>query len=294
MEIRFTDVTKSFGRTVAIDEVDLEIGDGERVGLVGPNGSGKTTLIRLAIGLIAGEGEVRVGGVDPFEQRPEIASQVAYVPQIAPAFDVLVGRLTDAVCRARQVERRRARQLSERFDFALERHADKPYRDLSGGMKQKLLIALALAGDPQLLVMDEPTASLDASTRATFFETCAEMEESTLILCSHRLEEIRHLVDAIVELQDGRVAQVRSVADFVAASGRVVVECQFQEGATPEEAELQKLGLHRIGDGVWSGIFDWEQKMPTLRTLVDRYGSSIDDLAVDDVTELGGIEADAS
>ena len=286
MRIELTEVSKQFGPTVAVDDVDLAIGDGDRVGLVGPNGSGKTTLIRLMMGLLDGEGEVRVGGVDPFDERGAIACEVAYVPQIAPAFDVQVGRLTDAVCRARGVDRGRAEALTERFGFRLQAHADKPYRDLSGGMKQKLLIGLALAGRPELLVMDEPTASLDAATRAAFFEVCTELEGVTLVLCSHRLEEIRHLVDRIVELEQGRVAAVQPVGDFVAASGRVVIECRFADGASPADDELSALGLKRIGDGVWTGVFDWEDKMPTVRALFERHGSTIVDLSVDDVTDL--------
>ncbi|MFB6264237.1 MAG: ATP-binding cassette domain-containing protein, partial [Bradymonadaceae bacterium] len=125
---------------------------------------------------VAAEGEVRVDGVDPFERRAEIAERMAYVPQIAPEFSVRVGRLTETVCRAREIEPARVAEVTERLDFALDRHRDKPYRDLSGGMKQKVSIGLALAGDPDLLVMDEPTASLDAPTRSSFFVACAELD----------------------------------------------------------------------------------------------------------------------
>ena len=216
MKIHLNNVTKDFGRTTALDAVDVTIESGRRVGLVGPNGSGKTTLIRTIMGLVKAQGRVRVGGADPFTDRPSVAAEMAYVPQIAPEFRVQVGRLTDVVCRARQTERREVESLTARLDFELQDHADKPYRDLSGGMKQKLLIGLAFAGSPELLVMDEPTASLDVSARASFFEICSELEGSTLVLCSHRLEEIRHLVDSILELDAGRIVGTRSREDFVA------------------------------------------------------------------------------
>jgi ABC-2 type transport system ATP-binding protein len=215
MKIELSDITKEFGPTTALDGVDLTIDSGQRLGLVGPNGSGKTTLIRTIMGLVRAQGSIDVGGVDPFDERPAVASKMAYVPQIAPEFRVRVGRLTDAVCRARQIDRSAVESVTRRLDFDLERHAEKPYRDLSGGMKQKLLIGLALGGSPRLLVMDEPTASLDVSTRQSFFELCGELEEATLILCSHRLDEIRHLVDSILELDAGQIVGTRSSEAFV-------------------------------------------------------------------------------
>ncbi|MFB6264238.1 MAG: hypothetical protein ABEL76_11530, partial [Bradymonadaceae bacterium] len=116
---------------------------------------------------------------------------------------------------------------------------------------------------------------------------CAELDKPTLVLCSHRIAEIRHLVDTIVELESGRVDDVRSVGEFVDASGRAVLECQFREGAEPPADLLNRLGLESVGDGVWSGVLDWREKVPTVRKLIDTHGDALEDLVVEDVTRIG-------
>jgi ABC-type multidrug transport system ATPase subunit len=128
-----------------------------------------------------------------------------------------VGELVGSIAAVRGLPVSRIAARAARLDLDLDAVAKKPFRSLSGGMRQKVLLALALAVDASLYVLDEPTASLDARARAAFlglYESLAP--EATLILCSHRLEEIRHLVDHVVALDEGKVAFAGSPDAFLA------------------------------------------------------------------------------
>jgi ABC-type multidrug transport system ATPase subunit len=192
---------------VALDGVTLDIAPGERVAFVGTNGSGKTTLLRALLGLVRVEGRVTIGGVD-VARRPEIALRhVAYIPQIAPPLEALVAEVVQAHAALRGLGPSDVERRARRLGLDLGACAAKRLRDLSGGMKQKLLAAMALATEAPILVCDEPTANLDGEARAAFFAELADRPAASIVvLCSHRSEEVAVLVDRVVELRDGRVA----------------------------------------------------------------------------------------
>ncbi len=206
--IRFENVSKRFGKVLALDAVSLEIKPGERVALVGTNGSGKTTLLRALCGLLRVEGKVTLYGCD-VQREPEVALRsLACMPQVAPPLEVPVNELVTAVCTLRSRPVSRCAERAERLGLDLNAVAKTRVRDLSGGMKQKLLAALVLTAEAPVLVCDEPTANLDAAARAVFFqEVLARPGNSTLVLCSHRVDEVRHLVQRVVQLDEGRVVQ---------------------------------------------------------------------------------------
>jgi ABC-type multidrug transport system ATPase subunit len=203
-------VHKRFGRAEVLKGVDLLIPSGSRVALVGPNGSGKSTLLRAMMGLVECSGAVRLDGRSPFEERVEVARRLAYVPQVAPQLSATVAEVVELATFTRGLPAGAVEAVARRLELDVAEVRHRAFRDLSGGMKQKLLLAMALAAEPSLLVLDEPTASLDARARARLFELCGAPSggrpgEATLVLCSHRLEELRGLVDHVVELADGRV-----------------------------------------------------------------------------------------
>ncbi len=204
--IRVDDVRKTFGRIRALDGVSLTIEAGERVAIVGTNGSGKTTLLRAMCGLLRVEGTIRIGGVD-VAQMPEVALRaLAYVPQVVPPLDAPVNDLVRAWCGLRGRPMSACVERAARLKLDLVAIGKTRVRDLSGGMKQKLLASLALTAEAPILVCDEPTANLDAAARETFFgDVLARPDDSILVLCSHRADEVRHLVHRVVELRDGRV-----------------------------------------------------------------------------------------
>src|SRR5262245_51582093 len=186
MRIEAQGVRKRFGRVVALDGVSFEVAPGSRVALVGPNGSGKSTLNRILMGLLACEGAVRLDGRCPFRERVAVAHAMAYVPQAAPALAAPVGELVRAIARVRGLESAAVTEVAAALDLELAAVAPRPFRSLSGGTKQKLLIALALAARASLLILDEPTGSLDASTRERVFGLFETLRpDATLLLCSH-------------------------------------------------------------------------------------------------------------
>lgn len=208
LAIELRDVWKRFPGTAAaaLRGVSLRIPAGRRVALIGPNGSGKSTLTRIIMGLLACEGQVLVDGRAAFTERVALAHRLAYVPQIAPQLGASVGEVLAAVALLRDLPVAAVEALADALDLPLSTLRPRPFRHLSGGMKQKLLLALALATRAPLFILDEPTASLDARARARFFDLYrAQAQGATLLLCSHRLEEVQQLVDHAVALQDGQV-----------------------------------------------------------------------------------------
>ncbi len=207
MRVELKNVTKSFDGVQALDGVSLDLAPGDRVALVGPNGSGKSTLVRAVMGILRCEGAVRLDGLDPFEHRTHLAARLAYVPQVAPQLGATVGEVARAVATLRGLDLGDIRATAARIDLDLEELRRRPVRALSGGTKQKLLLSLALAAPVSLLIMDEPTASLDGEAREAFFRLFEERADgATLLLCSHRLDEVRRLVGRVAALEDGRVA----------------------------------------------------------------------------------------
>lgn len=206
--ISFQNVSKTFGRVRALDAVSLDIKPGERVALVGTNGSGKTTLLRALCGLLRVEGRVTLFGSD-VAREPQVALRsLACMPQVAPPLDAPVRELVNAFCALRSRDAAACQQRARRLGLDLEAVAKTRVRDLSGGMKQKLLAALALTAEAPVLVCDEPTANLDAEARSVFFEdVLGRPDNSILVLCSHRVDEVRHLVQRVVQLEEGRVVQ---------------------------------------------------------------------------------------
>lgn len=215
--IRLRGLRKSFGGRLVLKGVDLQVGPGERVALVGPNGSGKTTLMRALLGLIQAEGEVRMCGFDPWRQHADAQRKVASVPQRAPALPAPVGELIAAWARLRGLPAERLVACAATFGLDAGDLAKRPFVALSGGMQQKLLAAMALASDCTVLLFDEPTANLDPHARHVFLDLLAAREpKPAVLMSSHRLEEVRHLVDRVVVLTEGTITFDDRLATFLA------------------------------------------------------------------------------
>lgn len=236
MRIELQNLRKRFGRVEALCGVTATLAAGQRVALIGPNGSGKSTLIRAVLGLIECEGEVLLDGRSPFDDRLAVAKRLGYVPQTPPQLSAPVSELVRTICLTRDLASARVFDFAARFQLDLEAISRRPFRNLSGGMKQKLLIALAFAGGPSLLVLDEPTASLDARARDCFFDLVSGLSpETTVLLCSHRLEELERLATHVWALEEGRLAwQGETGSRASDSSGKRVVEVLL-EAAEPRE-----------------------------------------------------------
>lgn len=282
MRIEARDVRKHFGLVSALGGVSFDVESGRRVALVGPNGSGKSTLNRILMGLVAGTGLVRIDGRCPFGERVAVARRMAYVPQTAPQIGAPVGEMLAAIARVRELPSERIERTARAFDLDLAILARRPFRSLSGGMKQKLLIALALASGASLLILDEPTGSLDARSRERFFELFEALPEATtLVLCSHRLDEIRPLVSQVLQLHEGRVAYDGPADAFLARSGLAALDV-WADGAEAA-AWLTKRGFRHGASGAWHLTVESAGKMPLLAEMSGALGPQLRNLNTRDL-----------
>jgi ABC-2 type transport system ATP-binding protein len=207
--IRLRGLRKRFGARRALDGVDLELAGPQLVGVVGPDGAGKTTLLRCLAGLLEVEAEeALVLGADLHGDVRDLKARLGYVPQVwslQPELSVLENlAFTARLHRIPGAElERRVGPLLERT--ALERFRDRPAGALSGGMKQKLAVVNALLPEPELLVLDEPTAGVDVVARGEIFALLAARRRSSLILLSTSYLEEAEACERVVYLDAGRV-----------------------------------------------------------------------------------------
>jgi len=199
------DLTKRFADRVVLDRVRFSVFPGEAIALWGPNGAGKTTILRCLLGRTTYEGVVQVFGLSPLRDGPAVRARIGYVPQQLPLLDLSVGELVEIVADLRGESLERAWERLERFGI---QHAwSQPVRTLSGGMQQRLALALATIGDPPLLLLDEPTANLDAAAREDLLAALEQLRESgrTIVFASHRPDDIWRLATRVLRIEAGRV-----------------------------------------------------------------------------------------
>lgn len=205
--LRAEELTRRYGERTILDRLDFEIERGERVALLGSNGAGKTTLFRCLLGLIGFEGRLTVDGLEAGPAGREVRARVAYVPQVPPAFDLSLTGFLELFGGLRGIPVADVEQRLEELGLSLAETGARPLRALSGGMIQKAYLALALAADTPVLLLDEPTASLDPASRRDLLHHLTNVSrDTTMILASHRLEEIEPLTDRVMVLGAGRIA----------------------------------------------------------------------------------------
>jgi len=203
------DVTKSFMGTKVLDHVNLTINQGDRIAMMGPNGAGKTTIVRALLGFYhIDSGEIQVNGADPIKNRVDVLKHISFIPQLPPPVKLSIEELLSFVEKSSAISREKIFAESQRMDLDLKNQLKKPFFKLSGGMKQKLLIAIALSKKSNLLIFDEPTANLDPKGREKFYELLTEIDPacSTLFI-THRLDEIEGLVNRQIYMDLGKVVE---------------------------------------------------------------------------------------
>src|SRR5215468_9448306 len=211
--IEIENLVKTFGRTRALDGLDLSVATGEVHGFLGPNGAGKSTTIRVLLGLYrADSGTVRLLGGDPWHDVTELHRRLAYVPGDVTLWPGLSGgEIIDLLGRLRGgLDAKRRAALTERF--ALD--PAKKARAYSKGNRQKVALIAALASDADLLLLDEPTAGLDPLMEAAFRDCVAEERQHgrTVLLSSHILAEAEALSDRVTIIRAGRAVETGALA----------------------------------------------------------------------------------
>ncbi len=197
---------KAYKNKVALDSVDFEIGAGRIVGLIGPNGAGKTTALKAVLGLIPFDGELKVLGHDPRTERDALMNDVCFIADVAVLPRWI--RVREAVEFVAGVHPRFDRAKCERFIANTQLKPDLRVREMSKGMIVQLHLALVMAIDARLLVLDEPTLGLDILYRKQFYQRLLEDyfdEQKTIVITTHQVEEIEHILTDVMFIRDGKV-----------------------------------------------------------------------------------------
>src|SRR6266481_6113474 len=197
---------KAFGTTVAVDGVDLRVEEGRILGLIGPNGAGKTTALNAILGLTQYEGELRVLGRDPWVERDQLMRDVCFIADVAvlPRW-IRVSQVLDYVA---GVHPRFDRSKAEGFLAKTTIGRARKVRQLSKGMVAQLHLALVMAIDARLLVLDEPTLGLDIIYRKQFYDSLLNDyfdRQRTIVVATHQVEEIQHVLTDVMFINRGRI-----------------------------------------------------------------------------------------
>lgn len=247
-------LSKSLGGGRVLDAIDLTVPAGQRIALIGSNGAGKTTLFRCLLGEYTYEGSVRIDGRDPRGERTEALRLVGFVPQIAPRLEMPVAALMRYVAEVSGANLDEIASVADRLNLDLAAIRKRPFVRLSGGMKQKLLIALALGRPTRLLILDEPAANLDPAARGAFFDLlAARAADTTMLISSHRIDEIASLVNRVVELERGRIVLDDTVADAGALGSVFTVRLETARAEPSFARTARDWGLEETGEGQWTG-----------------------------------------
>jgi ABC-type multidrug transport system ATPase subunit len=293
--VQIRNVTKHYLKTPALDKVSLDVKAGESIALWGENGAGKTTLIKAILGLIDFQGNITVNGDDAKRNGKAVRRSIGYVPQEAIFYDMSVQATMEFYARLKKVEiradRRGLKATPDRIETLLDRlgladHVNKPVPALSGGLKQRLALAVALLADPPLLVFDEPTANLDVKARRDYLALLAALrkENKTIIFASHRVEEVESLADRVVMMESGRMVESLSPSDVrLKLSPHVELTLWVADGQRHRALHcLEEKGIptHLNGRGTVVAQINAEQKLNTFKLLAE-HGIAVTDFEIE-------------
>jgi ABC-2 type transport system ATP-binding protein len=245
--IEARDLTKRYGAHVALDRANFSVQAGRIVGLIGPNGAGKTSALRAILGLTAYEGQLKVLGREPFRERTELMRDASFIADVAvlPAW-LRVDHAIDFVAGVHPRFRRdRAVGLLAKTEITGERRM----RELSKGMKTQVHLALTMAIDAKLLVLDEPTLGLDILARSAFYDALVNdyMDETrTILITTHQVEEVENLLTDVLFIDKGRIVLDSSLDDIATRFAAVAVAAESLEAARAERPFHERRMLGKV------------------------------------------------
>ncbi|MBN4082615.1 ABC transporter ATP-binding protein [Phycisphaeraceae bacterium AH-315-B13] len=266
-----TNVTKKYGKVKAVDDVSFDLSTGKALALWGSNGAGKTTLIRCVLGIVRSRGKISIGSIDVRKRGRDARNLVGYVPQELAFHDDV--RMWSAMLFFAGLRKTGAKEAAASLEqVGLAGHERKRLRDLSGGMKQRLALAIALLSDPPIIILDEPTSNLDAAGRGEVTQTLRDLKAAgkTLLFASHHPDEVIALADNILVMQAGRVEKTTTPEELWPTRIGVQIVRLYLSLATEEAAAsvLRKAGhaVNLNGHGLCVAV-SRDQKAAPIHTL---------------------------
>lgn len=229
--IQIRELTKSYGKARGVNDVNLNIKEGEIFGLIGPNGAGKSTLIRTMLNYIfPTKGSIGIFGLDSRQDTDRIKKDIGYIPSEVNFYDdMTVKQLLNYSAKFYKKNcTKKIEELSEIFELELNRKIE----ELSYGNKKKVAIVQALIHEPKLLILDEPTSGLDPLMQSKFFDILRQEKQrgTTILFSSHILSEVQKICDRVAIIKEGEIIKVENVSDLISNSVKKV----YVEPKTPE------------------------------------------------------------
>jgi ABC-2 type transport system ATP-binding protein len=234
-------LVKRYGKQTALDDASFEIQPGRVVGLIGPNGSGKTTTLKAMLGLTPFEGELSVLGMDPRTHREALMNEVCFIADVAILPRWL--RVREALDFVQGVHPRFDRAKAERYLASTKLTMDMKVKAMSKGMVVQLHLALVMAIDARLLVLDEPTLGLDILYRKQFYQNLLEDyfdENKTILITTHQIEEVEHILTDLMFIREGKITLSASMDEVGDRFTEVMVEPQFVAAANALQPMSQR------------------------------------------------------
>jgi ABC-2 type transport system ATP-binding protein len=282
---------KAYGATIALDSVDLRIEEGRILGLIGPNGAGKSTALNAILGLTPYQGELRVLGRDPWAERDELMRDVCFISDVAVLPRWM--RVSQALDYVAGVHPRFDRAKAEGFLAKTDIRSSSKVRELSKGMVTQLHLALVMAIDARLLVLDEPTLGLDILYRKQFYDSLLNDyfdRNRTIIVTTHQVEDVQHVLTDLMFINGGRIVLDCSMEEFESRYVELTVHPEQAAAARALKPihERQVLGRSFLLFDLASGLKPDRQQ---LAMLGDVRTPSIADLFVAMLGDKPGIKA---
>ena len=239
--ITATNLSKKYGKQAALDGVTFTVEAGRIVGLIGPNGSGKTTTLKALLGLTQFDGELSVLGMDPRTQRDALMNEVCFIADVAILPKWL--KVKDAIDFVEGVHPRFDRSKAEKYLDITKLNPQMKVKAMSKGMVVQLHLALVMAIDAKLLVLDEPTLGLDILYRKQFYQNLLEDyfdENKTIVITTHQIEEVEHILTDLMFIQDGKISLAATMDEVGERFTEVMVEGPFIAAANALQPMTQR------------------------------------------------------